>query len=74
MGINQFKPRSEFGKFLDSIGKNQEWVKSISGLDKDTISRMCNPGANPQIEKRLKLISALNKQGYKVGMSDFWDV
>jgi hypothetical protein len=68
------KPRSKFGKFLDSNGIQQERVREIARLNKDTVSRVCNDDNYLPSGRTMKaLIDAVKKiTGKNVNSNDFW--
>jgi len=67
------KPRSKFGKWLDSNGIKQEDLAKESGVNKSTISRICSGDAfYPSMKSAAKIIKALRKRGKNVNADDFW--
>jgi hypothetical protein len=68
------KPRSKFGKFLDSNGIQQERVREIARLNKDTVSKVCNDdGYLPSGRTMKALIDAIKTlTGKNVNSNDFW--
>ncbi|MBP1935041.1 transcriptional regulator [Ammoniphilus resinae] len=71
-----WKPRSKFGKFLDSNGIQQERIREISKLNKDTVSKACNDNDYMPSSKTIKaLLSAARKlTGKNVKSDQFWDM
>lgn len=69
------KKRTRLGKFLDSAGIDQEWLKAKTKLNRDTISDLCDGSLsiNPRVSTRQKVISSLRKHGYDVKADDFWN-
>ncbi|MBM7592230.1 helix-turn-helix transcriptional regulator [Brevibacillus fulvus] len=73
MGLG--KPRSKFGRWLDSERISQEELVRISGVNKSTISRLCSGDAfKPSMKSALKIISALRRVGKNVDYEDFWSI
>lgn len=67
------KKRSSFGKWLDKNRITQEEIRSLSKVNKNTITRICSdPDYIPAGKTMIKLIKALRKQGYNVDIDDFW--
>jgi hypothetical protein len=68
------KPRTEFGYFIDRIGKDQKWLEEITGLHRNTVGRLCNDkDYSPYMDTRVTVIRALRREGYNKTMDDFWD-
>jgi putative transcriptional regulator len=70
------KPRSKFGKFLDSNGISQQEVADKSGVSRGTISRLCQGDKfEPKIKNAMKIVSALRKiTGKHIDYDDFWSM
>lgn len=68
------KPRTEYGKFIDSRGILQERIVEESGLNRDTVSRACNDAEYlPNGRTMKKLTEAARKlSGKDVPASRFW--
>jgi DNA-binding XRE family transcriptional regulator len=68
------KPRSRFKKFLDKNGLSQQDVVKESGVNRGTISRICQGDAfQPSLKNGNKIIKALKKlTGKNVDYNDFW--
>ncbi|MDA1770996.1 helix-turn-helix transcriptional regulator [Bacillus cereus] len=68
------KPRSRFGKFLDKNGISQQDVVRKSGVNRGTISRICQGNAfQPSLKNGNKIIKALKQLTNKdVHYDDFW--
>lgn len=68
------KPRSRFGKFLDKNGLSQQDIVKESGVNRGTISRICQGDAfQPSLKNGNKIIRALKKlTGRNVDYNDFW--
>ena len=68
------KPRSRFGKFLDKNGISQQDVVRESGVNRGTISRICQGNAfQPSLKNGNKIIKALRRLTNKdVHYDDFW--
>lgn len=72
MGLG--KPRSSYGAFLDRHKIKQEKIAELTGLNRDTISDICN---NQSYKPRkstanLLLIAAKRLTGKDYKISDFW--
>lgn len=68
------KRRSRFGRWVDRIGLSQQELSNICGVNKTTMSEICNnENYNPQIATKTKVVSRLRKNGYDVEMAEFWD-
>ncbi|GMK47665.1 hypothetical protein PghCCS26_47950 [Paenibacillus glycanilyticus] len=71
------KKRSKFGAFIDEHGISQEALCQATGLNKKTLSRICNEDdASLRAITRQALIEAVRKLtgNKRVKESDFWDV
>lgn len=68
------KPRSRFGKFLDKNNLSQQDIVKESGVNRGTISRICQGDAfQPSLKNGNKIIRALKKlTGKNVDYNDFW--
>lgn len=66
------KKRTQFGKFLDLNSITQEELSKVSGVNRNTISRVASIEAQPSLKNAVKLINALKKSGYNVDYDDFW--
>jgi transcriptional regulator with XRE-family HTH domain len=72
-GLNLFKPRTLFGKWMDENHISQRELMDVTGLNKDTISSLCNDkNADPHVNTKMKIIGALRRNGYDVSVGDFW--
>lgn len=69
------KKRSSFGKFLDQNGITQQELSKVSGVNRNSISRIASDSnKKPSMTNASKLINALKKAGYKVDYDDFWSM
>lgn len=69
------KKRSQFGKFLDRNGITQEELSKVSGVNRNSISRITQSDENkPSMKNATKLIRALKNAGYNVDYDDFWSM
>lgn len=70
------KPRSRFGRFLDSHGISQQEVADKSGVSRGTISRLCQGDKfEPKIKNAMKIVKALRKlTGKEIDYDDFWSM
>ncbi|MRS25926.1 helix-turn-helix transcriptional regulator [Bacillus sp. RIT694] len=68
------KRRSKFGKFLDKNGISQQDVVRESGVNRGTVSRICQGDAfSPSMKNGQKIIKALRKlTGRDIDFDDFW--
>jgi hypothetical protein len=67
------KSRSRLGKWLDRKGITQEWLLMETGLNRSSISDLCDGTVeNPRSETRVKIIKALRKVDPNVSASEFW--
>lgn len=67
------KKRSKFGMFLDENGIEQERVREVSKLGKDTLTRVCSTDTYPNGKTMKALLDAVRKlTGKNVGQDDFW--
>lgn len=68
------KKRSKYGEFLDRHGIEQEEIRKLTKLNKDTVSKACNE-TNPRLRSITKdsLIKAAAKlSGKEISRTDFW--
>ncbi|QPA33382.1 helix-turn-helix transcriptional regulator [Thermaerobacillus caldiproteolyticus] len=70
------KPRSKFGKFLDKHEITQQDLVRKSGVNRGTISRLCQGDAfKPSMKNAHKIIKALRQlTGKNVDYDDFWSM
>lgn len=69
------KPRSRFGKFLDSKGIEQKEVAERAKVSEMTLTRMCNDkDHSPRISTWVKIQRALRSMGYEVDRDKFFDI
>lgn len=68
------KTRSKYGAFLDRHGIEQEEIRKLSKLNKDTISKACNEDAPAMrsITKDALAKAASTLSGKSVKRGDFW--
>jgi hypothetical protein len=72
-GLN--KPRSELGKWIDRRGIKQDWLMRESGLNKHTVSTVCNDeDYMPSGRTMQKIIKALRVVDPSVKAGQFWDL
>lgn len=72
-GLN--KPRSKLGKWIDRRGIKQEWLIKESGVNKRTVSDVCNEeDYMPSGKTMQKIIKALRVVDPSVKASQFWDL
>jgi predicted transcriptional regulator len=69
------KPRSKFGKWIDSKGIEQKEVADRANVSEMTLTRMCSDKEhNPRISTWVKVQRALKSMGYDVDRDKFFDV
>lgn len=70
------KPRSKFGRFLDKNGISQQELVNKSGVNRGTISRLCQGDAfSPSGKNGNKILKALKQlTGKSVDYDDFWSM
>ncbi|HER2162614.1 helix-turn-helix domain-containing protein [Peribacillus phoenicis] len=69
------KKRSKFGRFLDQNAITQQEISKVSGVNRNSISRITQSDENkPSMKNASKLIKALKKAGYNVDYDDFWSM
>lgn len=67
------KERSRLGKWLDRKGLTQEWLKNETGLNRSSISDLCDGTvSNPRSVTRMKIIKALRQVDPNVSANDIW--
>lgn len=72
-GLGLGKPRTDFGYWCDENGISQLEIAEITGLSRNTISRLCNDAYyEPHENTLIKLVSGLRKHGYRISIGDFW--
>ena len=69
------KPRSKFGRWIDSKGIEQKEVAERANVSEMTLTRMCNDKEHsPRISTWVKVQRALKSMGYDVDRDKFFDV
>jgi DNA-binding XRE family transcriptional regulator len=69
------KKRSKFGKFLDKNSITQQDLSKLSGVNRNSISRLTQSNDHrPSMKNGHKIIKTLKKAGYKVDYDDFWSM
>jgi transcriptional regulator with XRE-family HTH domain len=69
------KPRSKFGKWMDSKGIEQKEVADRANVSEMTLTRMCNDKEHsPRISTWVKVQRALKSMGYDVDRDKFFDL
>lgn len=67
------KPRSRFGKWLDSQGIKHTEISKKSGVSMDVITELTRPGdRRPSWNTEKKLIRAVREYDAEVSAEDFW--
>lgn len=67
------KERSRLGKWIDRKGITQEWLVQETGLNRSSISDLCDGTVeSPRSSTRTKIINALQKVEPSVSAADFW--
>nr|WP_152549144.1 helix-turn-helix transcriptional regulator [Geomicrobium sp. JCM 19037] len=73
MSVGLGKKRSKFGQFIDKHSISQTDLSVASGVNRNTISRLCKDSENaPSIKNGSKLLNTLREEGYDVNFEDFW--
>lgn len=70
------KPRSKFGKFVDSNGISHGELVKQSGVSKDTVTKACSDDNYPLREITMNaLVTAVRRiTGKLVYKDDFWTI
>lgn len=68
------KPRSKLGKWLDKRGLKQNWLMTETGLNKNTISKICLDDSPPKVETMRVVLNVLRKIDHNLQVNDFWDI
>jgi transcriptional regulator with XRE-family HTH domain len=72
-GLN--KPRSKFGRWMDSKGIEQKEVAKKAKVSEMTLTRLCSDrDHSPRISTWVKIQRALKSMGYEVDRDKFFDV
>jgi hypothetical protein len=69
------KPRSKFGRWLDTQGIEQMEFSKKAKVSRNTVSTLCNDKSyipSPKIMKRV--LDTARKLDPKAKMNDFWDM
>jgi len=68
------KRRTKLGRFLDRNGLKQEWLVKESGINRESVSRLCDgeEKRSPQERTIIKIIGTLRRHGHDVRADDFW--
>jgi putative transcriptional regulator len=67
------KTRTRLGKWIDGKGKSEKWLTENSGVNKNTVTALCNDvDYRPQGATRSKIINALRQVDPNVSAPDFW--
>lgn len=67
------KTRTDFGKWIDKKGINQEWIVNNCGVDKNIVTRLCgNFDYKPNGSTKGRVITGLRRNGHDVYIEDFW--
>ena len=69
------KPRSKFGRWIDSKGIEQKEVAERANVSEMTLTRMCGDKEHsPRISTWVKVQRALKSMGYDVDRDKFFDI
>jgi predicted transcriptional regulator len=69
------KPRSKFGKWLDSKGVKQQWLVQKTGISRGAISQLAIDDTRvPTYTNAMKIEKALREIDPSVRASRFWDI
>lgn len=73
MNLPWRKQRTSLGRWIDNRGITQDWLVGKTGLNKSSISDLCNDEDYvPRNATRTKIIKALRQVDPNVSASDFW--
>lgn len=65
------KKRTKLGNLIDRLGINQGQLSKLSGVNRNTLSKLCNQEDSGAYEVTYtKIVSALRKMGYDVSIGD----
>lgn len=68
---NLGKTRNKLGIIIDRYGVSQGELARVSGVSRNTISKLCNQEHSGAYEDTyIKIVSALRKMGHNVTISD----
>lgn len=69
------KKRSQLGKWVDSMGFNQEDLVKAAKVSRNTVSKVCSdPEYIPSPTVMKKILKAIRKIDPRVKANDFWDM
>lgn len=69
------KKRSRVGKFLDKHGRTQSELAKVAGINKETVSKVCNEYSYIPNGKTIgKIMKALRKIDPNLKSEDFFDI
>ncbi|MEF3311392.1 XRE family transcriptional regulator [Paenibacillus sp. GYB004] len=67
------KDRSRLGYWMDNHNISQQWLGNKTGLNRSTITELCNNSEyTPHNATRATIIKALRQVDPNVSASDFW--
>jgi transcriptional regulator with XRE-family HTH domain len=68
-----FKQRSPLGRFLDKHRITQEEFSRMCGVNRNTISKVCNQSASkPNMKNANKIMNAARRIDPSIDYDDFW--
>lgn len=69
------KKRTKLGKWIDTRGITQSWIRKKTGLNKNTIGDLVNDrDRSPNQSTMQKVLKALREIDPSVKSDDFWDM
>jgi len=73
--LGTWQKRSELGKWLDQNGYTQEDLVNASGLNRNTVSKVCSdPDYIPSGRTMRKIMKAVRQIDPSLKAHDFWDI
>ncbi|NBI28994.1 helix-turn-helix domain-containing protein [Chengkuizengella marina] len=67
------RPRSRLGKYLDDNEIPQKSMEEKTGINKDTMSKLCNKkDYSPNEKTKQKVIKVLKEKDKKADINTFW--
>lgn len=75
MGLFSGKPRTQFGRWLDSRGISQEWISSKTKISRNTISKIAaDKKYSPTLKTIQKIMKAIREVDPNAKSDDFWSM
>lgn len=74
-GFFSGKPRTRFGKWLDSRGISQEWISRKTMISRNTISKIAaDKDYSPTLKTIQKIMKAIKEVDPSAKADDFFDM